>query len=731
MKIKEFNLCLNCFEPINSRIDICPHCGYDRTSAPVQPFHLEPGVLIKQRYVVGTVKDSGGFSIIYKAWDLTLKRVVVVKEYYQNRLMTRVPGEESAIVFAKGKAEFRRDIENFMLEARTVSKFLTQPNIVDVYDYFEENNTAYMIEELLDGISLQDYLKKNGGKISADEVSAIILAVLQALEEIHSKFYIHRDISPKNIFICTKDGQQMVKLIDFGAACFFSEKPGKQYPVILTPCYAPPEQYDEFGFQGPWTDLYALGATMYRCLTATFPPESQNIVQGAELILPTKLEPSVPEYMERIVLKAMATDIPLRFRRTREMAEALRNKEGVSTPKETKKRRIITSISIITGGILAAGAVAVVGGLYISGQINKDVLDPATIHVWVRYDGSTDGQKAAQARFEAMTKEFRNNEKFSSVRIKATYYPDTEYDQKLNEAFASGKNIPTLFLSDNLDDQYQSKLEPLSSVVDNIMQEDGKSYYFLNQYSKYFPQKNQVPLGFSVPVVYVYDHGSVSEQSGSTSAQKENRLTEIDSLAKMNGKDYRFYYDQALNYASGYQNKSIKDPADSANYDAANAKWYEDAHFTRSTEAFTSGELTYFLAGTDSFPLIEPQTRGKLSIIPQTAKNLYGNFTDLYSINAAADDAEKKAAKLLLQSLLGRQSENVMNYGSGDSQTYSFHNLPLNKDALKTNIEVYDLPDNIPELVTGGNITMLGSKDKAVKAECKRLTNALLKEESK
>ena len=157
----------------------------------------------------------------------------------------------------------------FLAEARNMAMFNTHPNIVNVYEFFEENNTAYIAMEFLKGMSFKQYIAAQGGKIGWQTAVSVVLSVLDGLKEIHRAKIIHRDVSPDNIFLVpTDDGKDYrIKLIDFGAARFASGEEEKTLSIILKPGYAPPEQYRSKSRQGPWTDLYAVGAVLYRAIT--------------------------------------------------------------------------------------------------------------------------------------------------------------------------------------------------------------------------------------------------------------------------------------------------------------------------------------------------------------------------------------------------------------------------------------------------------------------------------
>ena len=157
---------------------------------------------------------QGGFGITYKAWDQQLETVVAVKEYYPSGLVNRIPGEREVLLFAGGRAnEYRSGLCRFLDEAKNMARFRSSKNIVNIFEYFEEKNTAYIVMEFLDGITLNDFLKTN--ELDLDSCMEITSDICDALTELHAQKIIHRDVSPDNIFLTTS-GQ--VTLIDFGAA---------------------------------------------------------------------------------------------------------------------------------------------------------------------------------------------------------------------------------------------------------------------------------------------------------------------------------------------------------------------------------------------------------------------------------------------------------------------------------------------------------------------------------
>lgn len=274
MKIE--NLCINCMREKASAEGTCEHCGFDPATASIPPHHLAPFVILAGKYLVGKAIGEGGFGITYIGMDLNLEMRVAIKEYYPNGCAIRdTRGNTSTVQSYSGEAQefFEAGREKFINEAKILAKCINLPEIVTVKDFFKENHTAYIVMEYLDGKTLKDYLKEKGGRISVSETLSMMEPLIKSLGKVHKMNLIHRDISPDNIMI-TSNGS--VKVLDFGGARDFVSSGGKSMSIMLKPGYAPEEQYRTHGEQGPWTDVYALCATMYRCITGQIPPESME-----------------------------------------------------------------------------------------------------------------------------------------------------------------------------------------------------------------------------------------------------------------------------------------------------------------------------------------------------------------------------------------------------------------------------------------------------------------------
>jgi len=256
--------CYGCFNEYDDRIDLCPLCGYTDEDNHTEVLHLTTGSKLKGTYIIGKVLGYGGFGVTYLAWNPVLEQKVAIKEYLPSEFSTRIPGQTQVTVFRGEKAEqFNDGIEKFVEEANKLAQFRNTDGIVRIYECFEENKTAYIVMEYLDGQTLTKHLEQTG-KLSADEAIRLLTPIIQSLQEVNKQGIIHRDIAPDNIMI-TKDGQ--VKLIDFGAARFATTSHSRSLTVIIKPGYSPEEQYRSRGDHGSWTDVYAIGATLYRMVT--------------------------------------------------------------------------------------------------------------------------------------------------------------------------------------------------------------------------------------------------------------------------------------------------------------------------------------------------------------------------------------------------------------------------------------------------------------------------------
>ena len=301
--------CLRCFRNYEENKIECPCCGFRESQQLKEPQYLSAGIVLQNRYEIGAVVGAGGFGITYAAWDRVLEQRVAIKEYMPGEFSTRTPGETRVSVYGGEKEEqYKNGRDKFYEESQRLAKFQDVPGIVQIYNSFEENETAYLVMEFLEGETLGERLKRDK-RIPEQEAVGIILPVLQALTEVHRVGILHRDIAPNNIFL-TKDGG--VKLLDFGASRSVTGTHSKSLTVLYKEGYTPEEQYRSRGDQGTWTDVYEVAATLYKMLTGTVPPGALERRRKDTLKLPSKMGIKVTKQTEQALLNALNVDIRYR-----------------------------------------------------------------------------------------------------------------------------------------------------------------------------------------------------------------------------------------------------------------------------------------------------------------------------------------------------------------------------------------------------------------------------------
>lgn len=322
--------CLGCMKEKNMVDGICPHCGFDKDNYQSGIHQLPLNSILNGKYMIGRVLGEGGFGITYIAIDLNLNMPVAIKEYYPNGFVSRdttVHANNNVTKFQGEKLEFfEKGLERFLGEARSIAQFYQTNGIAKVIDFFKENETAYIVMEFVDGITLKQYLKDKGGKLDVNIVISLMKPVINSLKQVHEEGLIHRDISPDNIMI-NKQGD--LKLLDFGAARKYENSDNKSLSIMLKPGYAPEEQYRTKGNQGPYTDVYALCATMYKMITGKTPPESLERRVEDDIVWPSALGISIPENIENLLKKGMEVLSKDRIQNMKELENCLYNGQTV------------------------------------------------------------------------------------------------------------------------------------------------------------------------------------------------------------------------------------------------------------------------------------------------------------------------------------------------------------------------------------------------------------------
>ncbi len=314
--------CFTCMNEMKiNRGEFCPHCGHPLKTQTAS-HHLAPGTILNAKYLIGNFIGEGGFGITYIGKDLNLDVRIAVKEYYPRGLVNRSSDHANTVSVSSsrpgGADFFKKGKWNFLQEARSIAKFPEVQGIVNVRDFFEENSTAYIVMEYLEGENLKKHIQKSG-RMEPSECIRLMLPVMASLEKFHQAGMIHRDISPDNIMFM-KNGT--LKLMDFGSARYFTNQ-RKEMSIILKQGYSPEEQYRKNGVQGPWTDIYSLCATIYTCITGVKPENALDRLHQDALKRPSQLGVPIRPEQENVLMKGLAVSPEDRWKSVQQLMDMI------------------------------------------------------------------------------------------------------------------------------------------------------------------------------------------------------------------------------------------------------------------------------------------------------------------------------------------------------------------------------------------------------------------------
>ena len=502
------SLCMGCMAE-KGDIEICPNCGLNETDlAGVNPAFLRPGTELNGRYIVGIALGQGGFGITYIGYDKVLSTKVAIKEYYPSDIAGRNSTNGIVTAYTQSVDDYMRGKERFLEEARTLAKFSDHPCIVGVKDCFDANGTAYMVMEFLEGVSLKEYLKRKGGKLGVSESISMLTPVMDALRAVHKIGIIHRDISPDNIFITT---DARVRLIDFGAA---RQSIGgqKSLSIMLKPGYAPEEQYRTRGNQGPWTDVYALTATLYRMITGSVPPDSLERVMEDMLEIPLEL----PTNVQAALSHGLAVRAPERYSSIEQLQKVLLGDESVKEPstvnipnslpdevfEPTRSER--SSGNSGTNKVLVA-AVAALSVVVIAAVIcittialnTQDKQIANTDEVQTAVNSTTETSENHSTNTEVSTPEPSSSSDATTAAVQQSIYMPDLYSPKYTYKRMTGIENSYLITSEyeynNVRDAIENSYRSYSEFVSmgSRSQEDFKTYMFPYMYTESEGYKSQ------------------------------------------------------------------------------------------------------------------------------------------------------------------------------------------------------------------------------------------------
>ena len=326
----QYQRCISCMKEIGTN-NVCHHCGYIEGS-PFLPDYLPPKTMLNQRYIIGKLLSYNGEGAVYIAFDTVIESAVEIREYMPDSLCTRERSSLSVVANQGREAQYKALMSDFMDLMHQLTKIRTLTTVVQAYEVFEENNTAYAVFEHIEGITLRQYLNDHAGEISWEEANKIFFPLFGTLAALHSSNIFHRGISPETILLNSK-GE--VKLSGFSISSLRAA--GTELSPQLFSGYAAPEQYSSNSWHGTWTDVYALSAVIYKSLTGTMPPDATTRSVNDNLIEPHILNPSIPKYVSNAIMSALLLSPEQRTQTMIELRNHLYNVEPVAAVPPTAK----------------------------------------------------------------------------------------------------------------------------------------------------------------------------------------------------------------------------------------------------------------------------------------------------------------------------------------------------------------------------------------------------------
>ena len=397
-----FDRCLGCMEKLETENAVCPHCGFDITHYEEAEYALRPGTLLQGKYMIGKVLGKGGFGITYIGFDMMLDIKVAIKEYYPEGFVGRDSRQSSKLTWYSTRSDVqyvKNSRDNLLKEARNMAKIDTFPTVARVREVFMANETAYLVMDYIEGETLKDRVMKNG-VLTYGELRNYLCPVMADLAQIHEKGIIHRDISPDNIMV---EPTGKARLLDLGAAKDLYQPAGaqtgqseedhgdleetqmigagentqnirrsedvpKSTQMVLKKGFSPLEQYRMHGEIGPWTDVYAMAATMYYLLSGRVLPTPMDRLgsEEEEKRVQDRINGlEIPEKAKEGMRKGLAILKKDRIGSMRELLEYLPERDQPKpepvgpTPDPRKKWPFV----LLGAAILAVGGYAAMTGL--------------------------------------------------------------------------------------------------------------------------------------------------------------------------------------------------------------------------------------------------------------------------------------------------------------------------------------------------------------------------------
>ena len=348
--------CFKCMKEIDEHTFLCPHCGFDNEHIDGPEYAMKPGTILHEQYLIGTVLGQGGFGITYVGYDISLELKVCIKEYYPMGQVSRSSEISNTVNWNRTQItqeQWENSCRNFIKESQRVERIFTLPGIVRIRNTFFENDSAYIVMDYIDGITLKDKLKQSG-PMTFEECRKLFVPLMKSLEDLHRQNVIHRDISPDNIMVA-EDGR--LWLLDLDASKAIEDLQEGMSKLVMKKGFSPPEQYSTGVEIGPWTDVYALTATMYYCITGKLMPDAlDRMMKSMEISFDDGYGKELTPEMKEIFKKGMDVKRESRIQTVSELREALETVDIKKKKSFWKSRKVrIGILAAVVAGVIAAG----------------------------------------------------------------------------------------------------------------------------------------------------------------------------------------------------------------------------------------------------------------------------------------------------------------------------------------------------------------------------------------
>lgn len=644
MKIR----CDNCFQEYEEDYGLCPHCGYAQGENTSEVYCLAPGTRITDRYIIGQTLGLGGFGITYKAWDVQLETLIAIKEYFPSGLVNRSAGEQNVFVVSdKRSDDFMNGRRRFLEEARNMAKFSQHHNIVNVFNYFEANNTAYIVMEYLDGMTLSQAVRTMGKPLSVKRCVSIAMDMCDALSAIHREKILHRDVSPDNIMLC-QDGS--VKLFDFGAARFSADEvPDEKLTVIIKPGFAPPEQYSQSARQDVRADIYALGATIYYALTGVKPEESTNRKIADTLQPPTDMVDGIPEYISNAIMRAMSLDVRFRFGNAEEFRSVFRKKILVPTvAAEQKKQRNRKALVVGAAALVALVLVVGICCFFVGRQPKTNPLAGELV-IWYAAPEDSARRDSAMQMWDDLSQAF--SQAHPAISLQVIGIPESVYSDQLEQAFASGQ-MPDVYMSNGMGVIVSCTSADESQSTGSV--DDGPKEYI---------------AGMILPVVYVNSSiGTVSDGNDCSVLQQASSQAGSAMVCDL---QWQSLWERVY----GQPQEGIDD----------------------ALERFLSGEAMVYLGSTAEYVTVQEQMLQRGTGKPQVLLPMTGVANVECGLSFRCGNSQvKERADVFLKFLQSREGQDYLNIRNFPL----YGNVPATEEAMTQFVSIYGKLAGVQDYLT-------------------------------